>query len=1005
MTGLLPLLIAVGYICALFLIANQVEQGRMRAWQRQLRRPAYALALAVYCTSWTFFGSVGTAVADGVNYLPIYLGPLLIYFFAPHFLYRLIDAVQQEGATSISDFIGTRYGKSRSVSALVTIIALFGTVPYLALQLRSVGLSFAEIAGVNTARLPMVLTTILLALFAMLFGTRRFDVAARNDGLLFAVATESVVKLIAFLIAGGTALWVLYNTSAPQLAHGVARLTTIFQTHSAGSDFFVTMLISMAAIICLPRQFYIGVMEAQNPEDAYAAVRPFSAYLIAMTLILLPIVLGGLTLLPAQSRADLYILSLPLHAHYYGIGLIVFLGGFSAATAMVVVETVALSTMVSNDLIAPFILRGKRLSSDAGIGRMLLLVRRVVIAVMMSIALAYALLIPNSARLASIGLIAFAAMAQFAPALILAVRGRGQDPAAAKVAMSAGFILWFYTLLMPTLVDPATLLPLHGTLIDPYALLGVHRLPPLTHGVLWSLGVNVTLYALVAARGIRVPTFDFGAGMIRARPNSVRDLTGLADLVEKFVGKEPVSQVFGNLQESARPFTGAEARSAERLIASVIGAPSARAIMSAALSGSTLTVGAVTQLLDESAHSLQFSKGLLAATLEHIDPGVSVIDRNQNLVAWNKRYIDLFNYPEGMVKVGAPIGELIRFNLKRLGADSKRIEAQVDRRLGYMRAGSPHSFQRELPDGRVLKTVGGAMPDGGYVMCYTDVSVEANALTALQRARDELELRVKERTEQLEIANHALAGATQDKSRFLAAASHDLLQPIHAARLFVSGLAREVPERTLPLLDNVSRSIAAADKLLRTLLDISKLDAGGMTPDLSQVDVRHVITDLAESYALQAQERTLRLRAVGAHFSLETDQVLLLSILQNLVSNALRYTQTGGVLIAARLSKGRAMIEVYDTGVGIDEEHLKLIFREFERLGTVGEAGIGLGLAIVERIARVLDVEIEVRSVLGRGSRFRVIFPPSALSRDRAPDPAPAPPAPPAFGSAHRVSA
>jgi len=588
---------------------------------------------------------------------------------------------------------------------------------------------------------------------------------------------------------------------------------------------------------------------------------------------------------------------------------------------------------------------------------------------------------------------------------LMAVRGPNQDAAAAKIGMTAGFLIWLYTLLMPTLVDPTHLLALRGTLIDPGALLGLRGLPPLTHGVVWSLGVNVLLYVVVAVRRIRLPDINFGAGIIRARPVSVKDLAGLAELVAKFVGEQPVVTAFGLPEDRARAFTESEARSAERLIASVIGAPSARAIMAAALSGSSLSVGAVTRLLDESAHSLQFSKGLLAATLENIDPGVSVIDRHQNLVAWNSRYIALFEYPEGSVHVGMPIGDLIRYNLERWGVDTRQIDDQIARRLSYMRAGSPHSFQRELPDGRVLKTVGGPMPDGGYVMCYTDVSAEANAVRALEAARNELEMRVRERTEQLEIANHALATATRDKSRFLAAASHDLLQPIHAARLFVSGLAREVPAHTRETLENVSRSIAAADGLLRTLLDISKLDAGGITPEISTVCVAPFLEDIRAGFALQAAQRQLSLKVVGGAFSVQTDRVLLTSILQNLVSNALRYTPSGRVLIAARCYQGRAIIDVYDTGVGIDAEHLNLIFREFERIGTVGEAGIGLGLAIVERIAQLLDVAIEVRSTPGRGSRFRVIFRLALPSHDLTPAPARGQTAQPVSGSAHPVCA
>lgn len=272
---------------------------------------------------------------------------------------------------------------------------------------------------------------------------------------------------------------------------------------------------------------------------------------------------------------------------------------------------------------------------------------------------------------------------------------------------------------------------------------------------------------------------------------------------------------------------------AERMIAGVVGAPSARSLVASALSGATFTASDVALMLDESSGSLQFSKDLLAALLEHIDPGVSVVDSDLNLVAWNSRYLDLFDYPPGMVRVGAPVAELIRHNALRGECGPGEVDDHVQRRLDHMLRGNRHSFERVRPDGRVIKTVGGPMPRGGYVMCFTDITAEAEARTALEKSRAELEIRVEQRTAELSQANVALAQATREKTRFLAAASHDLLQPLHAARLFAAALDREVSGSSRVLVDRIDQSIDAAEQLLRTLLDISKLDAGGFVPTIT----------------------------------------------------------------------------------------------------------------------------------------------------------------------------
>lgn len=941
--------LALGYVTALFVLAGWVERRRDRFARPLFRRPAYMLALGVYCTSWTFFGAVGTAAADGWSFLPITLGPALVWLLAPQLVSRLVAVVQRDGSTSIADFIGSRFGKSRGVSALVTLLALFGLVPYLALQLRSVGTSIGVLTG-GSPFFPTIATAVVLVLFAVLFGTRRYSASGRSEAVLYAVAIESLVKLFALSAVALFAIVQFLSVPLSVQEAGMQRMAARFDPSQIGSNFIVITLLAMVAIICLPRQFYIGVIEADGPDDARAARWPFIAYLTVTTLAVLPVTLAGLTLLPAGHAPDLYVLDLPLAAGANGMVIVVFLGGFAAATGMAVVESIALSTMVSNDLIGPVLL--PRLAPESDVGRIMLRVRRLVIVAVMGVALAYALSLAPGARLADIGLVAFAAIAQFAPVLLLALRDRVGDARAAIAGLATGLALWTFLLLLPAI--------------------GWLERVDLASGVIFSLGGNITAYGIVAARRLRTVPSDVFASEVAAR---VVTLGALSDMATRFVGESAVAEVIGSDRHRDAPVDRHAAQAIERLIAGVVGGPSARVMMASALSGTSLRVDDVARMLDASGQSLQFSKGLLAATLENIDPGVSVVDRNLRLVAWNSRYLDLFRYPPGLVKVGASVADLIRYNAMRGECGPGEVEDHVARRLEHMRRASPHSFERVRPDGRVIKTVGGPMTGGGYVMCFTDISAEAEARAELERARAELEVRVDARTRELQVANAALGRATEDKTRFLAAASHDLLQPLHAARLFAAALGSEVSPAARPILANVDRSIAAADALLRALLDISKLDAGGIRPVPTRFLLRGLLAELVESFAPLAAEKQLTLRLGPGDGWVETDRSLLRSVVQNFLSNAVRYTVEGGIVVGVRRRGGHLRIDVYDTGTGIAAIDQKRIFIEFERLASAGEAGIGLGLAIARRTAVLLGTEIELLSEPGRGSRFSITLP------------------------------
>jgi len=963
-------LIGLAVILLLFAVAALVErragEAERRPWLRQL---AYTLALGVYCSSWTFYGAVGSIVRDGWYYLPIYLAPICLLLFAPRFLKRLAQAVAEEQATTVSDFIAARFGHDNGVARLVTLIALVGTIPYVALQFRSIGGALSLASGKPMADAAMIGAAVLLALFAILFGARRYELAGRSEGLVYAIGLESVIKIVALTAVAAVAVVLLVGADAGAVDRGTALIAENFRPERLSVEFAVIFLISLMAIIALPRQFYMGLVEAQDAGALHRARFGLATYLAVMAIMALPIALAGASLVQADTGADLYVLQIPALAGSGGVLVLALIGGISAAASMVIVDATALATMVSNDLIFPALLQRDRSDAAEGaFGRRMLRVRRASILGIVAASLAWALLIPAENTLASIGLVAFAAMAQFTPHLILATQGGGRDALAARVSLSTGFALWLYTLALPPILPDAWMAAVTGTLADPMRLFGIGNASPLVHGVAWSLGANLIAYSLVAARKVQARPLLW---QLRGA-QKISDLDDLVRLTASFVGTERAQREFPDAAPGV-PITRAAAQRARDLIARVVGASSARALVASALAGSQMSLADVTRLLGERGQSLRFSRELLAATFENVDAGISVVDAEMNLVAWNSQYLDIFGYPPGLVRVGTPIADLIRYNARLGDFGSEDIEHHVAKRLMHMRRGQPHSFERQRKDGRVIKTVGGPMPGGGYVTSFTDITAEARMRDELERTLAELEQRVADRTQELSSANRQLAEATRDKTRFLAAASHDLLQPLHAARLFTAALTRDAEPGTQQL----AQRIDAADGLIRALLDISRLDAGGVEPSPEPVALKPFLTDLAESFVPMAEDKGLALRIgpMGGH--VHTDPGLLRSILQNFLSNALRYTPEGVVLIGTRRRGARIRIDIIDTGVGIAEDQIEAIFAEFTRLGTVEAEGLGLGLALSERIARLLGGVIEVKSMPGRGSRFSLSLPAS----------------------------
>ncbi|BAJ01771.1 sensor histidine kinase/response regulator [Shewanella violacea DSS12] len=422
-------------------------------------------------------------------------------------------------------------------------------------------------------------------------------------------------------------------------------------------------------------------------------------------------------------------------------------------------------------------------------------------------------------------------------------------------------------------------------------------------------------------------------------------------------------------------------------MAGVLGGSSAALVMDSVLQGRDLALDEVFNLVDEASSKIILSQDMLRGAIEHAYEGMSVVDQELNLVAWNHKYSELYQYPAGFLKEGMPIDEVVRFNAKRGFCGVGEIEEQVNKRVQHMINGTPHVSERERQDGKVIKIQGNPMPGGGFVMTFTDITQYREHAKALQEVNDSLEARVKERTYELAMLNSQLLEskaqeemANASKSKFLAAVGHDLMQPLNAARLFTASLAQypHLDQESKTTLSHVNSSLKIAGELLTDLLDISKLDSGVVDLNRRDFAISELLDGLAVEFAAMAQDYQIKFSMVPSTASINSDLSLLRRILQNFLTNAYRYAKGNRVLLGCRHRGEHLEIQVLDTGCGIDESEISEIFKEFKRLDnptSKSVSGLGLGLAIADRISKVLEHDIKVGSILGRGSVFSISVP------------------------------
>jgi Na+/proline symporter/signal transduction histidine kinase len=670
MGEILIIFISLAYLALLFGIAYWVEHRRKKQKSVVKNGWVYALSLAVYCTGWTYYGSVGRATTNGPDFITIYLGPSIMCALFIPVLQKIIRICKTQHINSIADFISSRYGKNFTLGIVVTICCIIGIIPYIALQLKAISTSFHTITGMPAIAAPGLgddkfYITCVIIFFIIVFGTRSVDATERHEGLVAAVAFESLIKLFAFLVVGVFITFFVfdgYDALFQAIQQNGMQHFFILSGEKAYSSWISMLLVSMLAMILLPRQFQVSVVENTNERHIRKAIWLFPLYLLAINIFVLPIAMGGSLILGTHADADTYVLSLPLHFGQKMLSVLVYIGGFSAATSMIIVETIALSTMVSNHLFLPLMFSARRFATttEGSLTKKIILSRRIIIAAILFAAYAYNNYMAPYFSLVSIGLASMAAVAQFGPAVFGGLYWENASRRGAVTGIIVGFSTWFYTLIIPSGVDAGFIsksIMLDGpwglSWLRPQALFGLEHFDLLSHSIFWSLLLNMACYVIISIYSrlsaqeiyqakVFVHIFEKDTNTLTEGQGVWRGNTPYADikaLISNFVGKERTTFLLASyakrnnisLQE-----TIADPRIvnfSERILSGIIGSASAKfMVANIAKDKEEITIREVLAIVKESQQALELNKELKKKSIELSRATEMLSSANEQLV-------------------------------------------------------------------------------------------------------------------------------------------------------------------------------------------------------------------------------------------------------------------------------------------------------------------------------------------------------------------------------------
>jgi Na+/proline symporter/signal transduction histidine kinase/ActR/RegA family two-component response regulator len=952
----------------------------------------YSLALGIHCTSWAFFGTTTQASQFGWAFVPTYLGVIVVMLFAFPVICKVAKLCRQHNISSLADFIGMRYQHSHIIAGMITLICFIGVVPYIALQLDAITLMLNLMTKNSESLTPSIGFYVvgLMALFAIIFGTRTLDLTEKHTGLMYTIAFESLTKLAGLVIVG---IYVCYS-----LFDGVFDLFMQASKHEASiqilqSDFSIWVfashvLLGICSMFCLPRQFHIAFIENNNENELLLARWLFPLFLVCMTIFVLPIALAGNILLDTtQFSTDSFALSIPVSMGNEWVSVTSYIGGLSGATSMVIVATLTMGIMVANSFVTPLWLSTqvsphlKKNLAPANILR----IRQFTVILVLSIAYWYHLNISQTAPLVKSGFIALSLLAQMFPTIILGVYWKSATKLSAIFGTLVGAGCWAYFILYPSILSS-------------YYFADAITDHELALGFYISFISNTIIFVLISLFNLAKNKYSNSKNQVVKRVNSQGSLTrsvneskinfqiptnDLLALINRVIPKK-LATAFSDrvsLSDAANlayvePSVLAHA---ERLLSSHVGNASARILLAAISINKKEDINELTEWIEQASQTFQFNHELLQSSVAHIPQGISVIGSDMSLIAWNQKYIELFDYPKHFLRVGMHLREILQFNASRglmKQPDSDLSSAElIERRIAYTLSGSAYKFIRDNKNGRVIEIAGSPLPGGGFVTTYNDISEYIHIQRQLEESKLELETRVKQRTAELNSAKLDAEMANTSKTKFLAAAGHDLMQPFNAASLFASMLHQRLKSADdKELTQGLVNALENADQLLSMLLDMTKLESGLFKPDMHPFGLNPLLKNLVNEYAVVAQQKHLSIDYIETSVWVHSDRRLLNRIIQNLISNAVRYTESGRILVGVRRrNENKIEICVLDTGRGIADDQKRLIFDEFKQLDNKGNnEGIGLGLTIVEKMSQLLNHDVKVQSIVGKGTQFSV---------------------------------
>ncbi|MEH6445168.1 MAG: PAS-domain containing protein, partial [Oceanospirillaceae bacterium] len=800
--------VSLGYISLLFLLAHLGGKYRHSIGANN-HRIIYALSLGVYCTSWGFLGTAAQAANGSFTYISLYLGPVLLFIFGWGFIQRIIKISLKLNITSIADLLSARFGKSQKLAIIITLVALIGTMPYIALQLKAIVYSYQilqESQDLPAWQLGLIVSLILTG-FTILFGVRTIDISERHPGVMIAIAFESLVKLIAFIMVGMFVSFYIYDSPQQIFQLSMQHIDMRAQFHPSNLVGMAGMLvISTAAFLCLPRQFQVMFVEIKEAKYANLSRWLVPLYVVIFAFFAGPIGLAGYLLYGNSLSADAYALFLPSYNGQLWLSLFAFIGAVSAASSMVIVSTIALSTMLSNEIVFPLMFKYSRKQHNDfnHFQTQLLMIRKGLVFFVIALSFSLLLLSPPD-TLSSLGEVAFGAIAQISPILFAAFFWRRATLNGVLSGVCVGFSIWLVFNFLPQL----------GLYKHP---LQDSIYPGTTVITLLGLGFNIVVMWIVSVSSRQSLREQMQSKFFYPQRETVQwsfpkqpkvDVHELEFLVARFMGAKKAELSFKkfaneNQYLKARDFDEAVISHAETTLAAVLGSASAKLVTSFAIGGNEMAFDQVAQLVQESSNQqLEFSRTVLQSAIENASEGISVIDSELKLVAWNQRYLDIFHFPEEFIYIGSPISQLIHYVLSQRPKYAANINEQVQKRLQFIRDGSRHSSERKLDNGITIHIEGNPIPGGGFVMIFSDITTYRQTEEHLKEENDDLEGRVLSRTAELEQANNELEQANKElalarhkaeqahfkKSQYLKACSHDLLQPLSAARLFSSAVS------------------------------------------------------------------------------------------------------------------------------------------------------------------------------------------------------------------------